>query len=100
MVNCCAPAGIAARIPQAAMPAAASFFSVVFMETLLPTLVVVIWPADSGRRSAIDRLELQTEHRLGDEDVDAERWVKKPDREVDRHDDAEMHGIDADRLDH
>src|SRR6266508_5776663 len=48
--------------------------------------------------AAIDRLELEPEHRLRDEDVDAERRVKQADSEVHRHHDAEMHRVDAGRF--
>src|SRR6266851_2050571 len=48
--------------------------------------------------AAIDRLELEAEHRLRDEYIDAERRVKQADRQVHRHHDAEVHRVDAGRL--
>src|SRR6266404_2528299 len=46
---------------------------------------------------AIDRLQLEPEHGLRDEDVDPKRRVEQADRQVDRHHDSEMHRVDADR---
>src|SRR5882724_5075540 len=102
IVNCCAFASVAARTPPATMPAAASLFTpasvfrIICIGLVLPTRVCLsfgqqIFDADQrdvrnvgDQRerdqindherddAAIDRLELEAEHRLRDENVDAE----------------------------
>src|ERR1017187_1328957 len=50
--------------------------------------------------AAIDRAQLEPEHGLGNEDVHAERRMEQADRQIHGHHDAEMHGVDAERLDY
>src|SRR5664279_2450849 len=48
----------------------------------------------------IDGLESDSEHRLGDENVDAERRMKQANRQIDHENDAKMDCVDAERFRH
>src|SRR6185436_7766249 len=54
---------------------------------------------DERDDATVDDVELEPERRLRDEDVDAAGRVEETNRQNDGHDDAEVHGVDADRLD-
>src|ERR1700754_5136007 len=102
IVNCWALAGAAARTLPATMPAVASVFRNVCIGLILPPFVLSFWHqiANADQRDvrdvgdererdkiddyerddpAINRLEFQPQHRLGDEDVDPERRMKQAD---------------------
>src|SRR6266852_1041370 len=127
MVNCCALAAVVARMPAVTMPTRAApsrpINAYMSFPPWLPRNSGVLTPgeqipdSDQGNLryvgdqhqgdeidyhewndAAIDRLELEAEHRLRDEYIDAERRVKQADRQVHRHHDAEVHRVDAGRL--
>src|SRR5436190_14708770 len=49
--------------------------------------------------AAVDDVQRQVEHRLGDENIDAEGRVEQADRQVHHHHDAEVDAVDARGLD-
>src|SRR6266568_2186465 len=119
MVNCCARAGTTAKSALTAMPATAKRLVVACM-FFLPLVLEFSTLGEQGahadqrdfrhvsdkrqrdqidyhkwQNAAVDGLELEPEHGLRHEDVDAEGRMKQADGQVDRDDDAEMNAVDA-----
>src|SRR5947208_4534344 len=118
MVNCCARAGTAAKSTLTAMPATAKRLVVTCM-FFLPFWSFSAFGeqgahadqrdfrdvSDERQRdqidyherqnAAVDGLELEPEHGLRHENVDAEGRMKQADGQVDRDHDAEMNAVDA-----